>query len=618
MSEKAFDWQQLDITIAGLQRHYKQGDFTPSELVAFLCQQDQEDVNNIWIERLSPEQLAPYVSALNLREAESLPLFGVPFAVKDNIDLGGIDTTAACEAFRYTAAKDATVVARLIAAGAIPMGKTNMDQFATGLVGARSPWGEGKNAFNSEYISGGSSSGSAVATAKGLVSFALGTDTAGSGRVPAAFNNLIGLKPSRGLLSCEGVVPACKSLDCVSVFALTVDDANTVLAAAEGFDEGDCYSRANPFDNSARSYGAITEPQTVAIPLPEQLAFFGDEQAEQLFHQAVGQFKALGHQVIEVDVEPLLTAAKLLYEGPWVAERYLATEALFEQSPEAMLPVIQTIIGGGSKPTAADGFKAMYKLQACRQRADTLIKSFDALLMPTAPTCYTIEQVNQDPITLNSQIGTYTNFVNLLDMAAIAVPAGFLPSGVGFGVTLLGPAFSDRYLLSLANQYCQQVKLPLGATGCALADSQLKQSVASDTVELVVCGAHLTGMPLNWQLTERGAIKLREDKTSDNYRLFAMSDGRPALVRDESGAISRMDAGEGESQSILVEVWQIAKSELGSFVAAIPAPLGIGKVELADGGWYTSFIAESRAINGAKEITQLGGWRAYQSELAVS
>ncbi|WP_240695197.1 allophanate hydrolase [Corallincola luteus] len=595
-----FDWSQLDITIAGLQRHYQQGDFTPRQLVQHLLTLEQVDNHNIWIERLQLPQLERYLTALEQTSPDALPLYGVPFAVKDNIDLAGVDSTAACEAYRYQADASATVVAKLIAAGAMPMGKTNMDQFATGLVGVRSPWGAGKNAFNPDYISGGSSSGSAVATAKGLVSFALGTDTAGSGRVPAAFNNLIGLKPSRGVISCKGVIPACQSLDCVSIFALTVDDANLALAAAEGHDLADPYSRPNPFDNSARRYGALTDSKTIAIPLPEQLQFFGDDTAASLYQQAIAQLQALGHQITALDMTPFLDAARLLYEGPWVAERYVATEALFNQDPDAMLPVIQTIIGGGAKPTAADGFKAMYKLQACRQQAEQVMAKVDFLLLPTTPTCFTIAAVEADPIKLNSQLGTYTNFVNLLDMAAIAIPVGFLPMGVGFGVTLLGKAFSDRQLLSLANQFCQHSQQTIGALDKPLPASSVTSPAGKGVVDLVVCGAHLSGMPLNWQLSERGAVKIAEGITSADYRLFAMADGRPAMVRDEQ-------AGAG----IAVETWRVPIEAFGSFVADIPAPLGIGKVQLEDGAWYTSFIAEPRAVEGATEITHLGGWRAY-------
>ncbi len=601
----AFDWNALDMTVGGLSAHYQRGDFTPAELVDHLLGIDGEDSHNIWISRFSRAQLQPYLTRLAQADQRSLPLYGIPFAVKDNIDVAGFATTAACEAFSYRADADASVVAKLVAAGAIPLGKTNMDQFATGLVGTRSPWGEGKNAFNPDYISGGSSSGSAVATAKGLVSFALDTDTAGSGRVPAMFNNLVGLKPSKGLLSCHGVVPACRSLDCVSIFALTLDDANRILGCAEGVDHADAYSRANPYHNHARHYRCAlpvsgSAPIVIGVPAAAQLSFFGDDSARQLFNQAGEALAAIGYQLREVDVSPLLDAAKLLYEGPWVAERYLATEALIRQNPEAMLPVIRTIIGSGEAPKASDCFAAQYRLQAYKQQADALLAGLDALVMPTAPTCYRIDEVNADPIRLNSQLGTYTNFMNLLDMAAVAVPAGFLDSGAGFGITLMGPAFSDRRLLSLANAYCQRTQQQIGALAKPLPATTAESGYPYEQVAVVVCGAHLQGMPLNWQLTERGATLLESTQTAASYRLFAMKDGRPALVYDaEQGA------------AIEVEVWQMPVEQLGSFVAAIPAPLAIGKCQLADGRQLSGFVAEPRAIQGAEEITALGGWRSY-------
>lgn len=597
------DWSKLNMNIANLNAHYQQGDFTPSELVQHLLTIDQQDQHTVWIERLSLEQLQPYLTRLDSAQPASLPLYGVPFAIKDNIDLQGIDTTAGCEAFRYTPNEHATVVNNLIRAGAIPMGKTNLDQFATGLVGTRSPQGACKNSFNPEYISGGSSSGSAVATATGLVSFALGTDTAGSGRVPAAFNNLIGVKPSKGLISCSGVVPACKSIDCVSIFALTVDDANTVLSVAEGFDRDDPYSRKNNFDNSSGRYGQASEAYKLAIPVADNLQFFGDKEARQIFYAAVDQLKKSGHSVIEVDIQPFLDAAKLLYEGPWVAERYIAIEELINRQPEALLAVIETIISKGRDLSAAETFKALYQLAACTHQVDELFDSIDCLVTPTAPTCYTIDEVNGDPINLNSRLGTYTNFMNLLDLSAVAVPAGFLSSGVGFGITLQAPAFQDRRLLSLANSYCHSQQLSMGATGRAMPASDSLPDDSQKYVDLVVCGAHLEGMPLNWQLTERAAFKLTSTVTSKQYRLYAMDDGRPALFRDQSG------------EAIEVEIWRLCKSEFGSFVSAIPAPLGIGKVELADGRWLPSFIAEPRAKNDALDITHFGGWRRYRESL---
>jgi len=597
------DWSKLNLSIQGLSHHYAQRDFSPRQLIEYLQSKHLEDAHHVWIKRLNLDELEPYLAALDNADAATLPLYGIPFAIKDNIDLKDIDTTAGCEAFRYKPSAHATVVDRLVSAGAIPLGKTNLDQFATGLVGVRSPWGACHNAFNPQYISGGSSSGSAVATAIGQVSFALGTDTAGSGRVPAAFNNLIGLKPSRGLLSCTGVIPACQSLDCVSIFSLNVDDANRILAIAEGFDQRDPYSRLNLFDNSARRYGRTQSSLTLAVPESSNLEFFGDNDAQHLFEQAIDDLKQLGHSVIEIDIQPLMDAAKLLYEGPWIAERYVAIEDLIHQQPEALLPVIKTLISKGSSFSASDTFKAMYQLQHYQQQAEQIFSAIDCLVTPTTPTAYTIDQVQSDPIYLNSCLGTYTNFMNLLDLAAVAVPAGFLPSGVGFGITLQAPAFQDRRLLSLANSWCQFKQPKQGASAIPMAQSSVSQDGFHDDVDLVVCGAHLEGMPLNWQLTERQARKVSLTKTSPYYSLYAMDDGRPALYRDE-------DSG----TSIEVEIWRIDKTLLGSFVTDIPAPLGIGKVELEDGRWLTSFIAEPRAMQDAKDISHHGGWRKYIAE----
>ena len=589
-----------DMSTAALRERYLAGDLTPRVLITELLEAASNDEHNIWIELLDAQRLEPYLAALESRDIAELPLYGIPFAIKDNIDLAGVDTTAACEAHRYTPDEHATAVSKLIAAGAIPLGKTNLDQFATGLVGARSPFGAGRNAFDPDYISGGSSSGSAVATALGIVSFALGTDTAGSGRVPAAFNNLIGLKPSRGLVSCKGVIPACRSLDCVSVFSLTVDDANRVLAVIEGVDEGDAYSRENRFDNGPRRYGTVDTPWRIAVPLAEQLEFFGDDAAAALFDDAVQALRDMGHEIIATDIQPLLDAAKLLYEGPWITERYVVLEDYIEQSPQDLHEVIRSLVEKGATRSAAETFSAMYELRAFQQIAERLFSSIDCLVTPTAPTVYTIAEVEADPITLNSRLGTYTNFMNLLDLCAVAVPAGFLPNGVGFGITLQAPALQDRRMLSLANSWCQQQNLTMGASGIPMPVSDVSNPAFESHVDLVVCGAHLEGMPLNWQLTERGAVRVDSTHSSANYLLYAMQDGRPAMCRDEAAGVR-----------IEVEVWRLHKQELGSFVSDIPAPLGIGKVELDDGRWLPGFIAEPRAVIDAQDISSLGGWRAY-------
>ena len=597
----------MNLTLSALRAAYRSGSLTPQALVADIEQRcDGSAAHNIWIARLHAEQLRPYLERLEQHDPDELPLYGIPFAIKDNIDLAGVPTTAGCAAFTYTPERSAFVVQRLIDAGAIPIGKTNMDQFATGLVGTRSPqpWGTCHNAFHPDYISGGSSSGSAVAVALGLVSFSLGTDTAGSGRVPAAFNNIIGLKPSRGLLSMEGVVRACRSLDCVSIFALTTDDADSVLEQAAAFDPNDDYARDNPFANNHRHYGQPPTSFRFGVPQAAQLNFFGNASAEGLYRTSMEQLQALGGEKVEVDFAPFLEAARLLYEGPWIAERFVAIEDIITQQPEALLPVIRQIIGGGRDKTAADGFKAEYRMQHYRRRARAVLDSVDFLLTPTTGTVYTIAEVEAEPIELNSNLGYYTNYLNLLDCAAIAMPAGFLDKGLPWGVSFVAPAMQDRKLLSYARRWQQALGLPLGALDAVAELAPISAAIAqADTVPLVVCGAHLTGLALNWQLTERGAQLLQRTTTSPQYRLYCLPGGppqRPALVRAAQ-----------QGASIEVEVWAMPTEQLGSFVAAVPAPLAIGKVELADGRWLSGFVCEPYGLQTAQEITAFGGWKAY-------
>ncbi len=597
------DINTLNMTIPAIKQAYQNGEITPQALIEqLLAYSEDYDDHNIWISRLRIEQIQPYLDKLADYSVDELPLYGIPFAIKDNIDLAGVATTAACADFSYVPDEHAHVVAKLIEAGAIPLGKTNLDQFATGLVGVRSPepWGACKNSINPEYISGGSSSGSAVAVALGLVSFSLGTDTAGSGRVPAAFNNLIGLKPSKGLLSTRGVVPACRSLDCVTIFTRTTDDANSVFEVAADFDPNDAYARPNR-DTNKRNYGNIEQPTfRFATPQQDQLNFFGNKEVEAGFKQAIETLKALGGTHETIDFSPFLTAARLLYDGPWVAERRVATAGV---APKSMLPVIANILETQKDALADDLFKAQYKLQACYQQVQPVLADFDFILTPTAGTIYTIEQVQADPIQLNSNLGYYTNFMNLLDCSAIAVPAGFTPDSLPFGVTLFSRAFSDTRLLSFANLFQQTLKLALGASDHELPESHQKNSGVMDTVEVVVCGAHLDGLPLNWQLTERGGKLVRKTHSSANYRLYALAGGppyRPGMIRDEQNG-----------QQIEVEVWSLPTATLGSFVAGIPAPLGLGKVELEDKRWYVGFICESYGLEAATDITHKGGWRNH-------
>ncbi|HEC73019.1 MAG TPA: allophanate hydrolase [Methylophaga aminisulfidivorans] len=593
--------QAINLTIPALHKAYKQGELSPEQMVVHVLELAKQYLeHNIWIRLFTRAEIQPYLDALKNADIADKPLYGIPFAIKDNIDLAGFPVTAGCEAYAYTPEKSAFVVQQLIDAGAIPIGKTNLDQFATGLVGVRSPekWGPCHNSFNPDYISGGSSSGSAVSVALGLVSFALGTDTAGSGRVPAAFNNLVGLKPTRGLLSTDGVVPACKSLDCVSIFSLTTDDANSVYKVAAVFDTNDAYARLN-IDTNIANYGSTQARFSFAVPEPEQLTFFGNHEYEKQFEATVVELEKLGGEKQVIDFAPFITAARLLYEGPWVAERRVATEGVDRSN---MLSVIQDILSTQEDASADDLFKAEYALQACRQQVRSVLESVDFIVTPTAGTTYTIDEVQAEPIKLNSNLGHYTNFMNLLDCCAVAVPAGFVSSGMPFGITLFSRAFSDSRLLSYANLLQQQLQLPLGAIQQPLAETYAVSGGVDDRILVAVCGAHLDGQPLNHQLTDRGGKLVEKTTTSPSYQLYALAGGppeRPALVRDDNG------------QAIEIELWQIPTATLGSFLAGIAGPLGLGKVETLDGRWVTGFICEHQGITHAENISAFNSWRNY-------
>ncbi len=601
------------LNLDSLRADYLAGRKHPRDVVAAIHKNiERYRDHNIWIHALDERELAPYLDALAERDPETHPLWGIPFAIKDNIDLAGVPTTAACEAFRYVPEQSAFVVKRLINAGAIPIGKTNLDQFATGLNGTRSPYGECKNAFNPDYISGGSSSGSAVALALGLVSFSLGTDTAGSGRVPAAFNNLVGVKPTRGLLSARGMVPACRSLDCMTIFALNCSDANQVLAVAEGNDDSDAFSRSNPFDNGPRHFGCFTSSLSPSLKvgiLPKsQLRFFGDEAYQQAYEATLKHLLAQDVEFVEVDYAPFDECARLLYEGPWVAERYLATQGILEQNPESMHPVVRGIVEGGREPKATALFQAEYRLEALRKQCQQQLQGIDCLLTPTAGKLFTREELRAEPVQYNSDLGYYTNFMNLLDLSALALPTAFTDQGLPFGITLCAPAFQDRKLLSIGQRLASIFQLLPGASN-TLFKSDVSPLPVKDRqhVDVLVCGAHLEGLPLNWQLTERGAVLLKRTQSAPSYRMYALAGGppkRPGMIRDDKAGVA-----------IDVEIWRIPRAEFGSFVADIPAPLGIGKVEVASGDWVCGFICEASGLEGAEDITHFGGWRDYMASL---
>ncbi len=539
-----------------------------------------------------------------LQQSSDGPLAGKRLAIKDNIDVAGLPTTAGCTAFAYTPERSATVIERLNAAGAKVIGKTNLDQFACGLVGPRSPYGAVPNAFDPRYVSGGSSSGSAVAVARGLADASLGTDTAGSGRVPAGFNNIVGLKPTRGLISTRGVIPACRHIDCVSIFAPSVADAVDVFAAV-GYDADDPYSRTLPLD-----LRPMATRFRFGIPDAAHLEFFGDALSASAFAEALARLAALGGTTGSFDFEPMMVIARSLYEGAWVAERYAAIRDFFDAHADQMHPVVRSIVANGKRYGAADIFDASEAVELAKRRAASLWDAFDVLVVPTAPTIYRIDQLAADPIALNRNLGTYTNFVNLLDFAAIAVPSSMRADGLPFGITLIGPAGSDLRLADLAQRYHHATGLTVGATGRALpAPRALARPTTTDAdthapqVRIAVVGAHLSGLPLNGQLRERGARLEGTVKTAPRYRFFALPGTTPPkpglLCVEEDGA------------AIEAEIWAMPIEHYGSFVAMIPTPLGIGSIELSDGSRVQGFLCEAAATIGAKDISHHGGWRAF-------
>ncbi|MBX9710105.1 MAG: allophanate hydrolase, partial [Xanthobacteraceae bacterium] len=532
-----------------------------------------------------------------------LPLYGVPFAAKDNIDVAGLPTTAACPAFSYMPTQDATVVQRLRAAGAIVIGKTNLDQFAAGLVGVRSPYGIPKNPIRNDLVPGGSSSGSAVAVAAGLVPFSLGTDTAGSGRVPAMLNNIVGLKPSLGLFSTTGVLPACRTLDCVSIFALNVDDAVIALKAMAAFDETDAYSRRRPFG----IVGVFPEGLRLGVPRAAQLKFFGDTKASEGYDAALKRMVALGATPVEFDIDPFYDLAQLLYNGPWVAERYFVIRDLLKKSPEAVHPVTREITLKGASFTAADTFGALYKLEAMRRVSENAFRQFDAMLLPTAPSAYTVDDVLKNPIELNSRNGTYTNFVNLLDLSALAVPASMRNDGIPFGVTLVGKGGDDALLASIGRVFHADTKLAAGSRKVALPALGTSPVLPKDgEIVVAVVGAHLSGMALNGELRALSGRLLEATATVPEYRLYALKGtvpAKPGLLR----------VADGEGVSIAVETWALSAEAFGKFVAAIPPPLSIGTLRLASGASVKGFLVEPAALKGAQDISKFGGWRAYMA-----
>jgi allophanate hydrolase len=595
-------------TIAEIVTAHRDGLMSPAQTVARSFQRIRDhDDPAIFISLRDEADAIKEAEALQARDAARLPLFGVPVAVKDNIDVQGLPTTAACPTFSYMPARDATAVAKLRAAGAIIIGKTNLDQFATGLVGVRSPYGIPINPLRPDLIPGGSSSGSAVAVSAGLVPLALGTDTAGSGRVPAMLNNIVGLKPSLGMISTAGLVPACRTLDCVSVFALTTDDAVTALAAMTGPDAADPFSRERPLTEIT----AFPARLRIGVPRNGQLIYFGDKAAEAAYADALKRWAALGASLVAFDLEPFYEVARLLYEGPWVAERYLVIRDLLASAPDAIHPVTREITAAGARLTAADTFAALYRLQGLRRVAERTFVDIDALVLPTAPTAYTTAQVLANPVELNSRLGTYTNFVNLLDLCGLALPAAIKSNGVPFGITLLAPAGRDALLASIGRVFHADTGLTMGAKREAQPPlAALPTRETPDDIPIAVAGAHLSGMALNRELTALGGRLLETAMTAPDYQLYALPTvpPKPGMLRVEAGS----------GTSIALEVWMLSAAGFGKFVAAIPAPLSIGTVRLVDGREVKGFLVEPAAISSARDISSFGGWRAFMAEKAAS
>ena len=590
------DLKSLCITIPNLAKGYREGLFTPAEIVTEVYRRIAEAGDNpIWINRISLENALGRAIFLAGKDT-NLPLYGIPCAVKDNIDVLNLATTAACPQAEYEPERNSFVVQRLIDAGAIIIGKTNLDQFATGLTGTRSPYGVCRNALNPEYISGGSSSGSAVAVALGQVCFALGTDTAGSGRVPAALNNVVGLKPTRGLLSNCGVIPASATLDCVSIFSLTVEDAHAVLNVMDGVDAEDVFLRHDRTQIAKPASGI-----RVGIPLSRQIIGLAESGFNRPFAQAQACMKALGNEIVEVDIEPLIECGGLLYGGAILAERYHALMPMLKENPEAILPVVRKVVEPGERFSGEEIYAAQHRVRQFKQSAEKIWQSVDVLLLPTVDATFTIDRVIDDPVTLNARLGRYTNFVNLLDMTALSIPAGFSQGGLPFGISLLAPALHDWWLGQIGARF-------QSLTGCRLGASLHTYSSLDSSISVAVVGAHLTGQPLNYQLLERGARLLKSCRTASRYRLYALPNTTP-----QKPGLEKLLVNEGKG--IAVEVWSMPTSQFGSFVSLIPAPLGIGTLEMDDGEQVKGFVCEPYGLDGALDISSFGGWVAYLESL---
>ena len=584
-------------SMQSLREAYKAGVTNPRAMVDDIIDRSAElSQNNIWITPPDSGFIEPYLAALETASIDAKPLWGIPFAVKDNIDLAGIPTTAACPAYAYTPPESAFAVHALIAAGAVPVGKTNLDQFATGLVGTRSPYGVCTHPHRPEHISGGSSAGSAVAVSLGLASFALGTDTAGSGRIPAAFNGVFGLKPSRGLVSNRGVVPACRSLDCVSLFAGSTEDLATLATILMQYDQHDPHAQQNSYANHPVHFGQWHGPLTLGVLDTQALRL--DDPYQDAYARTLERLRYdTDISLTTIDYTPFAQAAKALYEGPWLNERYLVLKDLLQAAPDEILNVTREIIAAGAEFSAAELFNSIYTLAELRSSCLQELGKCDAMLTPTAKTHFHVADLAADPFGPNAELGYYTNYMNLLDFCGLAQPAADTAEQMPFGITLVADRLQDTKLLSIGSRVDAVV------TGN---NSNERSYIDAGTIDIAVCGAHMQGLPLNWQLTDRGGSLVTKTKTSACYKFYALEGGppfRPGMVKAAGGS------------AIEGEVWRLPAAALGSFMQGIPWPLGIGKVLLADGTEVSGFVCEPGGLAGAKEITAFGGWRSYLNSL---
>ncbi|HEX7505285.1 MAG TPA: allophanate hydrolase [Polyangia bacterium] len=612
MARQAASTESTCLDLRAVESGYGTGSFSPAELMLQMVERaSTEEASGIWIHRVATDDLVRSIKAIEERRAAgaALPLFGFPFAVKDNIDVAGMPTTAGCPAFAYTPKRSAAAVQRLLDAGAIVLGKTNLDQFATGLVGTRSPYGTPRNPFDHRYIPGGSSSGSAVAVGAGMASFALGTDTAGSGRVPAAFNNIVGLKPSRGLISTRGVVPACGSLDCVSVFALSCADAWRVFEVARHFDVMDPYARDWGSIAPAGESHAGTSFR-FGVPEANHLEFFGDESSRAAFTLAVETLQTMGGNPVSIDFAPFREAARLLYDGPWLAERLVAAGQILRECPDQLDVNVRTILHGAEHFGAVDVFRAQETLRLLRHRTQAVWRDVDVIVTPTAPTIYTLAQVQAEPLRLNTNLGYYTNFVNLLDLCALAVPAGFRADQLPFGITLMAPRGYDARLAVLGTRYHALSSRTVGIFQRPRPGSDGPPLLEAEPrgICLAVVGAHLSGEPLNHQLIDVGATFVKSTRTAPHYRLFELPNttpSKPGLVRCEIN----------EGVAIELEIWRLSPEAFGAFISRIPAPLCVGSIELENSDRVHGFLCEHHAVVRARDISSFGGWRSFRGSL---